>query len=666
MEETGALQAPKTCGESSSDRRIVGGFVRTFQGVTACLIVLAVIVQLSGCAGTARGSRTSVLETDESVEVTDYSLSRADALVVIRYPAIIHADAEQPYFHAFSINAIGGEVPPANRTKKVTTRIAQSVIAKSNYYVMSLYRELQKELPQDTVLLSPHIIMWDAERGVYSRPILATEQIPSVVTVDFNVYSYPDTEAMMDSPPITFGDLVTPLFVVHSDRWLQPATNGLLLSSDPLMGTAWELSEEEVENALQSRADNMPVRYQRPLDFIAFLSRRAPEVPNVPLRAVGPAPGGAVAVEEYPLEKIQLDGALLENLSTDFEMDPFAERFVRGAATRIKQRLNEVDHDKATFFARQNALARFDPELALAFLARSGGESVRSRLQLAEALIEAERRFISAQSLSLYDGTYNGDYGSKMRQMIEGEYRLLQDRRSAARKQNVTTALAALALAGAIYGATASGAAGAAALEGFSGVLVLGSIWAMSSTLETRAESAKMSENFLALIAPALERQISVQMEWLESKERISAMGFAEFRNKTLTLYQARIRSLDRQFDDNCLFRYPGFTVVGRWYGDCLDGEAEGRGYGVIVDESGSSVEFLGNARGGFPEGSGGLIARYPHETGAFYFEGTFRAGLPDGVLLVEEPGRKTRTREFRAGRDVGTGTAADLQRLMF
>jgi hypothetical protein len=423
--------------------------VRTFQGVTACLIVLAVIVQLSGCAGTARGSRTSVLETDESVEVTDYSLSRADALVVIRYPAIIHADAEQPYFHAFSINAIGGEVPPANRTKKVTTRIAQSVIAKSNYYVMSLYRELQKELPQDTV-----------------------EQIPSVVTVDFNVYSYPDTEAMMDSPPITFGDLVTPLFVVHSDRWLQPATNGLLLSSDPLMGTAWELSEEEVENALQSRADNMPVRYQRPLDFIAFLSRRAPEVPNVPLRAVGPAPGGAVAVEEYPLEKIQLDGALLENLSTDFEMDPFAERFVRGAATRIKQRLNEVDHDKATFFARQNALARFDPELALAFLARSGGESVRSRLQLAEALIEAERRFISAQSLSLYDGTYNGDYGSKMRQMIEGEYRLLQDRRSAARKQNVTTALAALALAGAIYGATASGAAGAAALEGFSGVLV--------------------------------------------------------------------------------------------------------------------------------------------------------------------------------------------------
>ena len=132
---------------------------------------------LSACAGTARGSKASVFSSFKKVEVIDYSLSKADALVVIRYPAIIHADAEESYFHAFSINAIGGEVPPANRTKKVTTRIAQSVIAKSNYYVMSLYRELQKDLPENTVLLSPHIILWDKDRGVYSRPILATEQI---------------------------------------------------------------------------------------------------------------------------------------------------------------------------------------------------------------------------------------------------------------------------------------------------------------------------------------------------------------------------------------------------------------------------------------------------------------------------------------------------------
>jgi len=640
--------------------------VRIFIRIGLLLMVVCAAALISGCAGTARGAKSSVFQHDEKVEIIDYSLSRADALVVIRYPAIIHADAEEPYFHAFSINAIGGEVSPENRTKKATTRIAQSVIAKSNYYVMSLYRELQRALPEDTVLLSPHIILWDKDQGIYSRPILATEQIPSVVTVDFSVYSFPDTTALMDSPPVTFGDLVTPLFVVHSDRWLQPSTNGLLLSSQPLLRAAWNLSEEQVGSELDSKLNLELVHYQRPLDFISFLNTRARDNRDLPRKNVGESRSEVIAVEQYPVEKIRMDGALLENLSSDYVLDPFAESFVRGAATNIKRTLATVDHDKATFFARQNALARFDPELAVAFLARSGGESVRSRLQLAEALIEAERKFISAQSLSLYDGTYLGDYGIKMRQMIEGEYKLLENRRSSARKQNVTAAFAALALAGSIYAATASGAIGGIAMNSFSGVLMLGSLWAMSSTLETRAESAQMSENFLTLIAPAIERQISVQMEWLESKERISAQGFAEFRNKTLTLYQARVRSLADQFEDDCVFNHPAFTVEGRWYGSCRDGLAHARGYGVIRDQSGNAVEYLGTAENGLSSGTGGLIARYSTETGAYYFEGSFSGGLPNGVMLIEEPGRKPRIREFRAGKDVGNGAEENLQSLVF
>ena len=114
--------------------------------VFSIVAALLVTVLLSACAGTARGRKDSVYQHQQNVDLVDYSLSRADALVVIRYPAIIHEDAEQSYFHAFSINAIGGEVPPANRTKKATTRIAQSIIAKSNYFVMTLYRELQKDL----------------------------------------------------------------------------------------------------------------------------------------------------------------------------------------------------------------------------------------------------------------------------------------------------------------------------------------------------------------------------------------------------------------------------------------------------------------------------------------------------------------------------------------
>ena len=204
------------------------------------------------------------------------------------------------------------------------------------------------------------------------------------------------------------------------------------------------------------------------------------------------------------------------------------------------------------------------------------------------------------------------------------------------------------------------------AMQGFSGALMLGSLWAMSSTMETRAESAEMSENFLALIAPALERQISVQMEWLESKERISALGFAEFRNKTLTLYQARIRSLRGQFADNCTFKYPASAATGRWYGSCSEGRAEGRGYGVIADGSGRLVEYLGEASGGLASGVGGMVLRRNGEAAATYYEGRFARGLPDGAVRVEETGRKPRTREFVAGREVGTVSENRLERLVF
>lgn len=634
--------------------------------ISALLAAALLAVLLSGCAGTARGTKSSAFTGAKEVEVTDFSLSRADALVVIRYPAIIHADAEEPYFHAFSISAIGGEVPPQNRTKKVTTRIAQSVIAKSNYYVMSLYRELQRELPENTVLLSPHIVLWDREKGLYSRPILATEQVPSVLTIDFSVYSFPDPTELMDSPPVTFGDLVTPLFVVHGNRWMQPATHGLVLSSDPLLRASWDLSDAGARHDLDSSFSYGAGEWQRELDFIRFLSSRNGDSSALPRKALNEARRQLMSVEVYPVEKIRMDGPLLENLASDYATDPFVEAFVRGAGRNIKLMLNATDHDRATFFARYQALARFDPELAVAFLARADGESVRARLQLAEALIEAERKFLGAQSVGLFEGAYLGDYGNKMREMIQGEYRLLEDRRDLARKQNMTTAVAALALAGSVYAASASGAVSGVAMQSFSGALMLGSLWAMSSTMQMRADSAEMSENFLALIAPALERQISVQMEWLESKERISALGFAEFRNKTLTLYQARIRSLEGVFEDDCGFSHPGIGDGGRWYGGCAGGQAQGRGYGVVRDGAGNSVEYLGEANGGFAAGTGGMIARRAGREGAFYYEGGFEAGRPSGVVRVEEPGRKPRTREFRAGKDVGSASDSQLEPLVF
>jgi hypothetical protein len=60
------------------------------------------------------------------------------------------------------------------------------------------------------------------------------------------------------------------------------------------------------------------------------------------------------------------------------------------------------------------------------------------------------------------------------------------------------------------------------------------------------------------------------------------------------------------------------------------------------------------------------MIVRDSSETGANYFEGSFGRGVPNGVVQVEEPGGRARIREFRAGKDVGSGSADELQRLTF
>lgn len=618
------------------------------------LTLVCLLPWLSGCAGTARGVDQSVyrptVEPERVAPVTEDS----SALVVIRYPALIHADAESIYVSSFAVKAIGGVVPYTQFGKPQTARIAQSVISKSSYFAMTLYRELQERLPPGRVLLSPHIIVWSEERGLHSRPILASEQVPTVLTIDFSVYSFPDVNEMMDEPPVTFGDLVTPLVVAKSSRWARPALNGLLLSSDPLLDAAWRQADAEASQQLGERLGGLPESGQDSLEFVAFLSERDPPPLAVPARAPGGRESSRVAVEAYPVEKIQMDSELVAVIESSGAPDPFARDFAAGAADRVLELLADIDHERATFFARQSALARFDPELASVFFLQSEDESVRARLQLADALVAAEREFLAAQSESIYAGTFSGDFGVRMRKIIAAEYRMLEERRRLARKQNVTTAVAALALAGSVYGATVTTTASAAAVATFSGVSLLGSMWALNQSLDARSESEEVSEYFIARMAPTFERQMSVQTEWLESKELITARGFAEFRNKTLTLYQSRVRSLAVSTGDRCQFRHPGISERGRWYGECRAGRATGRGYGVVGREDGPAVEYVGEAIDGRANGMGAMIVRSGTAVGATYYEGRFLDGLPDGQVRVEAPGEAPRWRQYAAGTDRG------------
>ena len=73
-------------------------------------------------------------------------------------------------------------------------------------------------------------------------------------------------------------------------------------------------------------------------------------------------------------------------------------------------------------------------------------EPRQSAADVADALVAAEREFLAAQSDSIFDGTYTGDFGVRMRKIIAAEYRMLEQRRELARKQNLTAAVAVVGL----------------------------------------------------------------------------------------------------------------------------------------------------------------------------------------------------------------------------
>lgn len=627
----------------------------------------SVVVLGSGCASTARGQKQSVYQPQQNLQLSDGGYSQADANVVIRYPAIVDRNAETEFFDAFAAHPIGGDIKQADGN---SDRVAQAIIAKSNYYVMSLYRELQAVLPDNSVLLSPHYVFSDEQGKLSSKPLLASEKVPSVLTLDFAVYSFPDTSKMMDAPPLTFGDLVTPLFVLHSNRWLSPPTNGLLLSSEPLIATAWEQSARQADAQFDNRLAMQPVEYQRPLDFIRFLADGSPAPLDLPLKATGPSRQSVIAVERYPLEKIRMQSDLVANLDKDSGIDPFAEDFVKGAAARVMTALNAIDHDRATFFTRQTALAAFDPELANAFLMRSPDESVQARVQLAESLLVAERKFLARQSQAIYDGTYGGTYGDEMRQMIAAEYRMLEERRDIARAQNLTTALAIVAMAGAVYaGGQASDSSSWGSYNNWqflTSALALSSVWAVNVAMNKSAESKTVGENFLMQMAPALNQQSSVQVELLESNEEITASNFAEFKSQTAALYQKYARSMSVDVRPRCQSLHPSATLSGSWYGSCKTGLAEGLGYGLVRSDDGTEIEYLGNAHQGLAQGLGAMIVRSPASIGALYYEGQFEQGQPHGIVRLEQPGRKTETRKFDHGKNVGAADEQQLSPLSF
>ena len=290
----------------------------------AALMVSTVFIA-TGCATTATGAKQSSIVGLNQGQSLKTQAPAGSVLAVIRYPAIVENSAKNAYYKAFERSAIGGAIGKGSEASEVEG-IADSVIVKSNYFALSLYKEMAARLPEHTVLLSPHAVKLGADGQLTSEPFTKAESLPSVVSIDFATYSFPDVNKMMGKEPLTFGDLVTPLVSVRTDHIASAPTQGVLFASAPLIPYAAGNGRDDADQSISTLQRGQLEAGVPELDFISYLTKGE----RLNVAAAGLRSGlRDNTVTAYPIEKIKLDGVALSQLeqSNDASVDPLERVF---------------------------------------------------------------------------------------------------------------------------------------------------------------------------------------------------------------------------------------------------------------------------------------------------------------------------------------------------
>lgn len=614
--------------------------------------ILGFAVFATGCASTATGISQSRLASTSSPQTLTAQAPRGTVMAVVRYPAFVETAAQDKFYNAYARKAIGGSISSYDAASPEVQGIADSMILKSNYFALSLFKELAERMPEHSVLLSPHAIKLDENGHLTSEPMTQAESLANIVTVDFAAYTFPDPKKMMESEPLTFGDIVTPLVTVRTDHRASAATQGVLLTSRPLLrGAVANGRKTTVEGLTDIQNGSLDTQIAE-LDFITYLNGTAPvSVVSKPF-ASRPSPN---TLTTLPIEKIKLNGDQLRQLDDQQTgvIDPLEDKFSAGFANQIVAMINQTDVNKAAMVRRAGAISQFDQSLAALTLVGSSDADYQARARYAERLLEAEQKYLSVQSLRLFDGVHNGEMGAQVRDMLKAEYDILEKRRALARKQNISTGLAVLAVvaAGAAI-ASENGSSRTTIGEQLAiNALIQGAIFSGTQAFSYKRRSANVGNNYLSSIVPTLDEQISVQLDLIDSNETITAIRFEDLRAKLQTLYNDKQRSLDT-IATRCGYTHSGASKSGTWMGACENGLANGAGVGVLRNADGSAVEYYGYAQNGQPQGAGYMIVH--GLTGSHAIEGQFQNGLADGVMRVSKPGKADANRLYRAGQDIG------------
>jgi len=637
----------------------MGRHIKSILLQSAALLGLATLV--TGCAGTATGIKLSHLNKVSSPQKLTADVPRGTIMAVVRYPAYIETAAQDKFYDLYGRRTIGGFSSSDDAGHEEVSAIADIMILKSNYFALSLFKELAERMPEHSVLLSPHAIGLDANGQLTSTPMTQAESVPNVVSVDFAAYTFPDAKRMMEGEPLSFGDIITPLVTVRADHRGSAATQGVLLTSRPTLRGAVANGRQTMAQSLVNIETGKFDGNIAELDFITYLNNTVPERVVHQTLIADPEQN---TISTLPIEKIQLDSDIINSFNDPNATltDPLEKTFSAGLANKIVGMINQMDIKKASMFGYAGAISKFDESLAALTLIESNDADYQSRAKYAERFLEAEQKYLSVQSLRLFDGVYNGELGAQVRDTLKAEYDILEKRRALARKQNISAGLTGLATIGAAAVLANGGARQRNCRQASTAdelircrrrqnALIRRGVFTGGQGSSYKRRGQIIGSNYFSSIIPALDEQISVQVDLIESNETITAIRFEDLRTKLKTLYKEKQRALETAATQ-CGYTNSGTERSGTWIGVCENGLANGAGVGVLRNVDGSAVEYYGYAQNGQPQGAGYMIIHSLR--GSYALEGQFQNGLADGVMRVSKAGENDVNRLYRLGEDAG------------
>lgn len=632
------------------------------------VFVFALLAQI-GCAGTATGSKTSSIKVTESLPTSATASAGSGPAVlaapahktpvqaiavVLRFPALIESSAREDFIRSFHESVIAPDKSPkAQQPSRYgrpdqaekgpnlikaenpvvtaeSSRVAEDTVRKSAYLAMELYQELASRLNPSAIVLDPVRISKGADGKIVAESIIADVLPPRLLTIDFMVYSNPSVVEMMESPTLTFGDIVTPLISVKSSIVDSPLTGGLILASEPLLETEPLAIGIEDEGGRRATA----------LEFLNGIKADRPQYSRA--TRLPPKEG---EVFPYRVEKLKLD----ESTITSYESNP--ENTVRrplGEALReftefIAIYVATANWDRATLLSTREFIGEYDPQLEAPYPHVKDMKAYASNFALLNKIAENEVQFLSERSRRLSQALYEGTYGRSMRKLIAAEYKHLEDRRKQARKQNFNTFLA-----------VASGALGAYAGSRGNYLGMGAGITGASVGATAAAEAAELSVQFSADYDSEFQRVYQDQARFAVSvvggETGLSVATHNELREKMKDVYTkfkahqiAQNPAYEIAIASDCKFPvgFDGQQWEATWGGVCYDGHPTGAGLGIFPAADGR----LGIIEGSFKDGTyaGPLTMIVPDESTRLWTVAEFAnvEGALAGLVKNQKPGRK-------------------------